>query len=89
MLEIEGIFLNVAQENSYSISFPEFLTAGIDRKEFINSSNLKSMFKITDGSEYGFIKLNNLKNIFVKYHIEDEIWDWLFQESESKKKIHK
>lgn len=79
--EIDKMMKEIDTDHSGSISYTEFVTATLNRKQLLNRERLMLAFRAFDLDNNGGISAEELKNILGRYHHhEASVWEELIKE---------
>ena len=76
----DDIFTNLDGDRDNVIEFEEFLRGVLDKKEILTDDVLNYAFNFFDKDNSGFIKVENIKEYFLGTHINEEIFNNIFNE---------
>ena len=76
----DDIFTNLDGDRDNVIEFEEFLRGVLDKKEILTDNVLNYAFNFFDKDNSGFIKVENIKEYFLGTHINEEIFNNIFNE---------
>jgi calcium-dependent protein kinase len=76
----DDIFTNLDGDRDNIIQFEEFLRGVLDKREILTDDVLNYAFNFFDKENSGFIKVENIKDYFIGTHVNEEIFNNIFNE---------
>lgn len=79
--EVDKVMKEIDTDQNGSISYTEFVTAALNRRQLLNKERLMLAFKIFDLDNNGGISAEEMRNILGRHHhYEASVWEELIKE---------